>query len=64
LSIEQTTDIAPGDSLDSENNLYVWRLAVVSVPSGDKCRAARNEALGAWRYASPTRRSGSSSAWR
>ncbi|QCD90181.1 hypothetical protein DEO72_LG4g1136 [Vigna unguiculata] len=35
----------------------VWRLAVVWSPSGDRCSNSGAEALDAWQYASPTRRS-------
>jgi len=42
----------------------VWRLAVVLSLPGDRCSNSGAEALGAWRYASPAKRSGGSSAWR
>ena len=49
---------SPGDSLDSESNMYAWCLAVESVPPGDRCRAVRDEVLGAWRYVFSAKRFG------
>jgi len=67
--------------LNSESNLYAWRLAAESVPLDEVCKVSGllvyarltvrevspsdicsvefSEALGAWRYATPARRSGS-----
>ncbi|QCE10714.1 hypothetical protein DEO72_LG10g1945 [Vigna unguiculata] len=50
--------ILEGDSLDSESNMYAWCLAVESVPPGDRCRAVRDEVLGAWRYVFSAKRFG------
>ena len=52
----------PGDSCYNSGTLK--RLAVRVVPPGGIDSVGISEALGAWRYVSPARRSGSGTAWR
>ncbi|QCD99649.1 hypothetical protein DEO72_LG7g935 [Vigna unguiculata] len=54
----------PGGGYKSREAQNVWRLAAMRVLPSDTCRQGELEALGVWRYASPTWRSGSGSAWR